>query len=700
MDLKKVFDQTVRELKREVNKKVLKVPEIEVKVLEATSNEPWGPHGTIMADIAQATRNFNDYQLIMAILYKRLNDTGRNWRHVYKSLTVLEYLVANGSERVIDELREHTYHIQTLVDFQYIEASGKDQGINVRKKAQNLVSLINDKERIREVRQKANANREKYRGVSSTGMSFRPSTYSSTGGGYSDRDDDHYGGSYGGSRGGRDDYDSYGGASRDTDRYRDDDQSGREKDRHKDDGYGRDRDRNIDDYSKKGSFNDRYDSGASSDRDRDRGYEDEDRYSSSKPGGGGAYFASQAADEDDFDPRGAFSAVASSASQPKDGFFGEAAPSVPSSAPPAVAKSTGGIEDLFGDIGFEVVPVPATSSNHTLQAPSEDLFGESAFQAAPSSAPDMFGAPAVQAAPPPSIPSLFPPPAFQQPTLPAKSVAAESLEAFGSGGSNDNGGSMFPPPQASPAFDFAPNNESGFSQGAMVLQVQSFGNQSIGSTQPSSNVQSYSNNQPSGNSLSTNTQQTQLESMQMQPSINCSMLQPQQQPKKTFAPLKSTLWADTLSTGLVDLNIAGPKVNPLADLGIQLTDASLRDELWGGSDNKKKDERKSIYGASSMGQAMGVGSGVGRAGASVLPSPPLPPPAAMNVRMGMAPGVAPVTGMGPQMGLNPGMGMGVNLAMGMAPNMAPNMNMGMGQGVPNMWMGMGGYANQQYAGYR
>jgi epsin len=54
------------------------------------------------------------------------------------------------------------YFLQTLVDFQYIEASGKDQGINVRKKAQNLVSLINDKERIREVRQKANANREKY----------------------------------------------------------------------------------------------------------------------------------------------------------------------------------------------------------------------------------------------------------------------------------------------------------------------------------------------------------------------------------------------------------------------------------------------------------------------------------------------------------------------------------------------------------
>jgi hypothetical protein len=26
----------------------------------------------------------NDYQMIMTVLYKRLNDTGRNWRHVYK----------------------------------------------------------------------------------------------------------------------------------------------------------------------------------------------------------------------------------------------------------------------------------------------------------------------------------------------------------------------------------------------------------------------------------------------------------------------------------------------------------------------------------------------------------------------------------------------------------------------------------------
>jgi hypothetical protein len=201
---------------------------------------------------------------------------------------------------------------------------------------------------------------------------------------------------------------------------------------------------------------------------------------------------------------------------------------------------------------------------NAIQAPSGDLFGASAFQAAPSSAPDMFGAPALQAPPPPSIPGLFPaPPAYQPPILPANSATGESFEAFGSGGSNGNAvpssasGSIFPPPQSAPTFDFAPSNGGGFSQGSTVLQGESYSNQSVGSTQPSSNVQSYNNNQPFGHSQSLSSQQSQLGSTQAQPSTNGSTLQPQQQPKKTFAPPKSTLWADTLSTGLVDLNIAG-----------------------------------------------------------------------------------------------------------------------------------------------
>ena len=97
--MKKVIGQTVRDLKREVNKKVLKVSGIEPKVLDATSNELWGLHGTHLADVAQDTRNYHEYQMIISVIWKQINDTGKNWRHVYKALTILEYLASHGCHR-------------------------------------------------------------------------------------------------------------------------------------------------------------------------------------------------------------------------------------------------------------------------------------------------------------------------------------------------------------------------------------------------------------------------------------------------------------------------------------------------------------------------------------------------------------------------------------------------------------------------
>lgn len=57
--------------------------------------------------------------------------------------------------------------------------------------------------------------------------------------------------------------------------------------------------------------------------------------------------------------------VAPSASQPSESFFAEATPAAPVSAPPApptVAKSTTGLEDLFGDVSFDAAPSSAPSA--------------------------------------------------------------------------------------------------------------------------------------------------------------------------------------------------------------------------------------------------------------------------------------------------------------------------------------------------
>ena len=38
--------------------------------------------------------------LVLQMVWKRLNDHGKNWRHVYKALVLLEYLIKTGSEKV------------------------------------------------------------------------------------------------------------------------------------------------------------------------------------------------------------------------------------------------------------------------------------------------------------------------------------------------------------------------------------------------------------------------------------------------------------------------------------------------------------------------------------------------------------------------------------------------------------------------
>ncbi|RCV27264.1 hypothetical protein SETIT_5G310900v2 [Setaria italica] len=185
MDFMKVLDQTVREIKREVNLKVLKVPEIEQKVLDATSDEPWGPHGSDLADIARATKRYSECAMIMNVLWKRLGDSGANWRHVYKAFAVIEYLLANGTERAVDDIIDNNSQIAKFVSFEYVEPNGKDVGLNVRKKAENVLAIMDDREKLQQVREKAAATRDKYFGLSSTGVTYKSSAASFGNGSYS-----------------------------------------------------------------------------------------------------------------------------------------------------------------------------------------------------------------------------------------------------------------------------------------------------------------------------------------------------------------------------------------------------------------------------------------------------------------------------------------------------------------------------------
>lgn len=124
-----------------------------------------------------------------------------------QSLLLLNYLVRNGSERVVTSAREHIYDLRSLENYTFTDENGKDQGINVRHKVsgsgllffsgyeiideienqvRELIDFIQDDDKLRDERKKAKKNRDKYIGMSSDAMGGM--RLSSSGSGYNDHD--------------------------------------------------------------------------------------------------------------------------------------------------------------------------------------------------------------------------------------------------------------------------------------------------------------------------------------------------------------------------------------------------------------------------------------------------------------------------------------------------------------------------------
>ncbi|KAI0020783.1 ENTH-domain-containing protein [Xylariomycetidae sp. FL0641] len=209
MDLNSLKDQvsnlTLYDIKagvRKVQNAVMNYTEMEARVREATNNEPWGASSSLMQEIANGTFNYQTLNEIMPMIYRRFTEkAAEEWRQIYKSLQLLEYLIKHGSERVIDDARGHITLLKMLRQFHYIDQNGKDQGINVRNRAKELAELLSDVDRIRAERKKARANKAKYTGVEGGAMGgFSSSRF----GGYGSESASYGGpsGGYGGYSGG------------------------------------------------------------------------------------------------------------------------------------------------------------------------------------------------------------------------------------------------------------------------------------------------------------------------------------------------------------------------------------------------------------------------------------------------------------------------------------------------------------------
>ncbi|XP_038886610.1 clathrin interactor EPSIN 1 isoform X2 [Benincasa hispida] len=608
MDFMKVFDQTVREIKREVNLKVLKVPEMEQKVLDATDDEPWGPHGSALAEIAQATKKFSETQMVMNVLWTRLSETGKNWRLVYKALAVIEYLVAHGSERAVDDIIEHTFQISSLSSFEYVEPSGKDMGINVRKKAENIVALLNDKDKIQEVRNKAASNREKYFGLSSTGITYKSGSASCGSSSYYSSD-------------------SYQGQSTfRSDRFRD-----RSSDR---DSFTKEKD-GQDDF-KKSDWAKQEGKGLTQNSSKDQG---KTSFSTSKPSKKSNDSANKTAsfsastptnnsdeDFDDFDPRGTSTTTTTSvlnvAAAPSpngvdlfgDSLLGDLM-DAPTLVPPGKLDSSSPEVDLFADATFVSASAQVEKAS-SLKTTEVDLFASR--PASVSATVDFFASPepVVQtgtnfastvrdskASEPASVSTTIDLFASSEPVVQTETNFPNVARDFKQKPASQ------PASVSTPVDLFASSepvvqtetNFAGTARDSKVvdpfaaLPLNSFdGSDLFGapsshsepvSSAPSQNPVGVPSNNLDGKSINSSTAPS----------------------KKNTFQVKSGIWADSLSRGLIDLNISAPKKVSLVDVGVV-----------GGLSDFSDEREKGPVPTYHMGQAMGAGSGLGRTGSQAL----------------------------------------------------------------------------------
>ncbi|PKA64223.1 Clathrin interactor EPSIN 1 [Apostasia shenzhenica] len=642
MDFMKVLDQTVREIKREVNLKVLKVPEIEQKVrilpftvylsvvLDATSDEPWGPHGSALAEIAQATKKFTECQMVMNVLWTRVTDTSANWRYVYKALSVIEYLIAHGSERAVDDIIEHSHRISCLSGFEHVEPNGKDVGINVRKKVETILALLGDKEKIQVVRDKAAATRDKYFGLSSTGITYKSSSASYNG--TSPQQSDRYGG-ISGSRDGESFRDSY----------RDD-----EKGHQSNDGSIKSQERFSNEKEEACRMPSRHYDEASKPGSRGlyvhslgrigmrpwsphRAVHGDSRGNSI--GGGGcivqirdnvflfivktstrkflasmqSYIVSWAMNQtvsanplpktaavqstkpnaqadnneddfDDFDPRGLSAAESANKNSTPVDLLGDSlvddfldAPTSQLSDAKTWNNDSVAESDLFADADFVSAALHSETNSNT--QPNIDLFADK--QAFPATAPayaDLFQ----------STNSNFP---LEEKPSNSNPTNVNSFDPF------TVSDSVFSSKTTLPAPSDNPTNSSSVDPFASIPMNNVDGSDDFFGAF-ASNTQSELK-EPK-NSLDNNNNNSNLN----QQSVPAS----QPAPKDPFQ-VKSGIWADSLSRGLIDLNITAPKRINLADIGIV-----------GGLSDEPEEKERAPPASAFRGRAMGAGSGLGAAG--------------------------------------------------------------------------------------
>ena len=91
-----------------------------------------------MNEIARDSFDYDKFNTVTRIIWESLDHPRpAAWRVVFKALTLLEHLIKNGSERCVDDGRNHSHVLRALFNFNYYEGT-VDRGQGVRENRSRL----------------------------------------------------------------------------------------------------------------------------------------------------------------------------------------------------------------------------------------------------------------------------------------------------------------------------------------------------------------------------------------------------------------------------------------------------------------------------------------------------------------------------------------------------------------------------------
>ncbi|XXQ37330.1 ENTH domain-containing protein [Plasmodiophora brassicae] len=140
----------VKKLVRAAKEVALDYDDVQVRVRDATSNDPVGADERLLARISHDTRDRYSYNSMFSIFWKRLTDLHQP-SHILKSLILCEYLLIHGDDRFVRDMRTKKNVIKRLTGYKFYREH-EDVGGEVRNQARNVLRALTEDDLLEKLR--------------------------------------------------------------------------------------------------------------------------------------------------------------------------------------------------------------------------------------------------------------------------------------------------------------------------------------------------------------------------------------------------------------------------------------------------------------------------------------------------------------------------------------------------------------------